>query len=488
MNSFKKFVLVNQLSFWMTVPFSPDPRTKDLEPRHPRFEKEFVPQNEIEANLFDQCIHSQEYLSATCFRDQIGILCSYLRNEKCHVSFQRIGLLYGKNSYSIKYQFDKYVGEVKSNGRPPTLDQNELKILKDEIERILNDDDNPTYDYLTNFINEETHKNISQKELRSIIFYNFKDLYKGVPGIPLDENRKDCSEAEIDQYYDILENALPNVNQSFCFNVDEVGYQEFADAMEVTVLVRADYTKPTCCYSVDRNFKRATAIHAICTDGEYIQPWIIVSRKTLEKSIDDLLPLSRFHVVSQSNGYVNQKIFDDWFYNFCINLFEKRKRLNYWGPPLLIMDGFRPHHNSVNKVNMPNLNLYVLFLPAHSSDQTQPLDLGTFGLSKRNIYKISIDTPISRVVNQLNKIVSSLWMASNPAFVVKAFRSAGICRENGRLVCRREKARAVRHYEASHIESILSRNDALTNAQQTVRFQRSQPSAPNNITFPLQRY
>lgn len=152
------------------------------------------------------------------------------------------------------------------------------------------------------------------------------------------------------------------------------------------------------------------------------------------------------------------------------------------------MDGFRPHHNSVNKVNMPNLNLYVLFLPAHSSDQTQPLDLGTFGLSKRNIYKISIDTPISRVVNQLNKIVSSLWMASNPAFVVKAFRSAGICRENGRLVCRREKARAVRHYEASHIESILSRNDALTNAQQTVRFQRSQPSAPNNITFPLQRY
>lgn len=181
--------------FWYD--YFQNPRTKDLEPHHPSLEREFVPQNEIEANLFDQCIHSQEYLSATCFRDQIGIICSYLRNEECHVSFQRIGLLYGKNSYSIKYQFDKYVGEVKSNGRPPTLDQNELKILKDEIERILNDDDNPTYDYLTNFINGETHKNISQKELRSIIFYNFRDLYKGVPGIPLDEKRKDCSEAEI---------------------------------------------------------------------------------------------------------------------------------------------------------------------------------------------------------------------------------------------------------------------------------------------------
>ena len=119
---------------------------------------------------------------------------------------------------------------------------------------------------------------------------------------------------------------------------------------------------------------------------------------------------------------------------------EKRKRLNYWGPALLIMDSFRPHYNSLNKVSMPNLNLYILFIPAHSSDQTQPLDLDTFGLSKRNTYKITDDTPASRVVNQLNKIVSSLWMASNPAFVVKAFRSAGICRENGNLVCCREKA------------------------------------------------
>ena len=281
----------------MTIPFSPDPKAKDLEPLHPRFERDFVPQNDTEAELFDQCIHSQEYLSATCFRDQVGVLCSYLHNEECHVSFQRIELLYGKNSYSIKYQLDKYIGEVKDNGRPPTLDDNELEILKDEIEKVLNDNDNPTYDYLTNFINDVTHKNISQKELRSIIFYNFRDLYKGVPGIPLDEKRKDCSETEIDQYYDLLENTLPNVNQSFFKNL----------LMEVTVLVRADYTKPTCCYSVNRNFKRATAIHVICTDGEYIQPWVVVSRKTLEKSINDLLPLSRFHVVSQPNGYVNKK-------------------------------------------------------------------------------------------------------------------------------------------------------------------------------------
>lgn len=89
--------------------------------------------------------------------------------------------------------------------------------------------------------------------------------------------------------------------------MDEVVFQEFADAIGVMVLVGADYTKPTCCYSVDRNFKRATAIHVICTDGEYIQLWVVVSRKIIEKSIDDLLPLSLFHVVSQSNGYVNQK-------------------------------------------------------------------------------------------------------------------------------------------------------------------------------------
>lgn len=83
-------------------------------------------------------------------------------------------------------------------------------------------------------------KNISQKELRTIIFYNFRDLYKGVPGIPLYKKRKDCSETEIDQYYDILKNTLPNIHHSFCFNVDEIGFQEFPDEMEITVLFRAN--------------------------------------------------------------------------------------------------------------------------------------------------------------------------------------------------------------------------------------------------------
>ena len=249
-------------------------------------------------------------------------------------------------------------------------------------------EDNNPYDYLINFINEVTHKNISQKELRSKIFNYFRDDYKGVPGSSLDEKRKDCSEDEIDQYYDTLENAFPHVHPSFCFSVDEVGYQEYSDVMEVTVLVRADYSKLICSYSVDCNYERATVIHAICTDGECIEPWVVVSRKTLEKMIDDFFPLSRFRVVSQVNSFINQQIFDDWFSNFCLNLMQKRIRFHYNGPALLIVDGFRPHINSLNKFNISNLNLYVLFIPAHSSDQTQPFDLGTFGLSKRNVYKI----------------------------------------------------------------------------------------------------
>ena len=119
---------MNSLSFSMTVRYSPDPKTKDLEPFHDTFLKEFVPQNEKEADLFNQCIHSKEYLSATCFCEQVGVFCSYLRNEECHVSFARIGLLFGKNSMSTKYQNDKYIGETKQNGRPPTLDENERQI------------------------------------------------------------------------------------------------------------------------------------------------------------------------------------------------------------------------------------------------------------------------------------------------------------------------------------------------------------------------
>lgn len=68
--------------------------------------------------------------------------------------------------------------------------------------------------------------------------------------------------------------------------------------MKVTVLVRSNY-------SLSTNYKRATAI---CTDAEYYEPTIVIGRKTLERSIDDLIPLCRMNLFSQTNRYVNQKI------------------------------------------------------------------------------------------------------------------------------------------------------------------------------------
>lgn len=47
------------------------------------------------------------------------------------------------------------------------------------------------------------------------------------------------------------------------------------------------------------------------------------------------------------------------------------------------MYGLAAHKIVIQKLNIYNNILIVLFLSAHSSDQTQPLDIGVFAVAKR---------------------------------------------------------------------------------------------------------
>ena len=57
--------------------------------------------------------------------------------------------------------------------------------------------------------------------------------------------------------------------------------------------------------------------------------------------IDDFIPLSRFRVVSQVNGFVNQQIFDDWFSNFLFESYVKKNQASLQ-PPSIINHGWLP--------------------------------------------------------------------------------------------------------------------------------------------------
>ena len=123
----------------------PNPHDKDLEPAR-EFVEPFYTTDAREQFYFSIAIESEEFKNAVFFRQQVGVLCRFLRTDTIRVSFERIAQIFGKNKNSIKYQLEKYLNGPNINGRPPLLNSQQRIFLENEIERKLLAGINPTFD------------------------------------------------------------------------------------------------------------------------------------------------------------------------------------------------------------------------------------------------------------------------------------------------------------------------------------------------------
>ena len=132
-----------------------------------------------------------------------------------------------------------------------------------------------------------------------------------------------------------------------------------------------------------------------------------------------------------------------WFSAIFIPcLRDKKKRKAYDGPSLLILDGFSAHSKVTSTIPqsiLDELNLRILYIPPHTSDQFQPLDLIIFGVQKlryNQIRKASKnprskldDADFSDFDQQSKHIINvyrSLQQASDIGNITSSFECAGI--------------------------------------------------------------
>ena len=78
----------------------PNPHDKDLEPAR-EFVEPFYSTDARDQFYFSIAIESEEFKNAVSFTKQVGMLCKFLRTDTIHVSFERIGKIFGKNKSSI---------------------------------------------------------------------------------------------------------------------------------------------------------------------------------------------------------------------------------------------------------------------------------------------------------------------------------------------------------------------------------------------------
>lgn len=357
-------------------------------------------------------------LEAVTFREQCFLLTTILHDteteeDKTIVSYDKIGMLFDppKNHGSIIQQAQKYQRIIKAPHRPYLLSPQEVNQIK---EALLQTDDYPSIEDISIYIAMMFNKYPSRSTIKRAIKERIEG-FKIVEVKPIEEDRYDVTLKEIEDYYNELKVEAIGVPVGFIFNLDESGQNQYVDAPYMYIVVPED--KEISTYPLNRATKRITLLHCISTDGSSCDPMIIVPRFTLDDEIFDEITTQSVLFRSQIKGFCTHELFTDWMINkFLPYLTYQRKKYNYTGKAIIIMDGFKGHEKSLETLEnvLHEFNLKIILIPPHSSDQVQPLDLFGFNIQKNRTQKFIVEKHYTWQTNQILAILEGLNTIRSP--------------------------------------------------------------------------
>lgn len=155
---------------------------------------------------------------------------------------------------------------------------------------------------------------------------------------------------------------------------------------------------------------------------------------------------------------------------FLPNLRDLRQKYNYYGPSVLILDGYLSHNRAIKDINFEDDNLIIHFIPPRTSDQVQPLDLGLFSIVRRFESNYRNDSQLSYQSNQILKIEQTLSQAASKQNCIKAFNAAGfvirytvdVGQVNQFFEFDITQCSHVRAYDIGYITNLITNNMPLT--------------------------
>ncbi|KAK8866650.1 hypothetical protein M9Y10_009616 [Tritrichomonas musculus] len=201
----------------------------------------------------------------------------------------------------------------------------------------------------------------------------------------------------------------------------------FEDGRERTVIVPVDYPHSRAPYPISRTEKNATCLAWINICELFCPPLYAVQRSTFDSEIYNYLDSESFEIVHTDSGYLNTQSIVFWIYSqFLPSLRRLRQKFNYFGPSILILNGFSAHYNAFKNVNLLQENLILHCLIPHSSDQTQLLDLCIFNSSKQFMSNYRYISLLTRQTNQIINMHTALYQSTSQLNCRSAFRSIGI--------------------------------------------------------------
>ena len=381
--------------------------------------------------LFWEALGDEAYQRLPTFRDQ----CSYLFDRYPTLSCNQIGLFFGIDRKGVWKQRQKLEATPKERGRPPLLIPEQAASLVSFITRCFEKNDPATVSDALNYLWENFGLDILPNSLRK--WLNRHTAFETRQASAMEDERLSVHIDSIDAYFRKLQSLLTDVPASFVFNLDESGFQRYVDQRHSTVIV------PKTCdmvhFPVSRREKRATFVAVVAADGTTVKPLIITPRLTIEAELLLAGYSEDIAVYAHSDkGFITEEL----FYRYIADVFVpevcvKRCRLGYSGKAVLIMDNCHCHKSERVLECLEHAGVETVFLPAHSSDQTQALDVGLFGNMKSAQARIHPPAEMTRQSQQIIRMISAFIASCHPLAITGAFRRAGISGfiKDGRVYC-----------------------------------------------------
>ncbi|KAH7462731.1 hypothetical protein FOMA001_g18485 [Fusarium oxysporum f. sp. matthiolae] len=212
---------------------------------------------------------------------------------------------------------------------------------------------------------------------------------KTLPGKRMDFERYNGASTELIKAFFMLLSipAVRIVKQKNRYNVDEVGMME---EIGLNCLFLGYKDKKSVLIRQPGPRSWITILECISATGKVLRPLLIFKGKTVQQQHfpENLDFLEDWEFTSSEKGWTNNHIALIWLKMVFI---PSTKLENPKEPRLLILDGHGSHMTKDFLFECCNNNIFVLFLPAHSSYVLQPLDVAVFGPLKRAYRKFLSD-------------------------------------------------------------------------------------------------
>jgi hypothetical protein len=160
------------------------------------------------------------------------------------------------------------------------------------------------------------------------------------------------------------------------YNMDETGIME---GFGINGLVVGSSEKKAVYVRSPQTRTWTSIIECISATGKVLRPAIIFRGKSLDKSIfpEDRPELQSWHYATSKRGWTSNILALEWLQKVFLPQTEVPGQRR-----LLVLDGHRSHATTDFMWECYSHNVYLLYLPPHSSHITQPLDVAVFSALK----------------------------------------------------------------------------------------------------------